>query len=67
MPRMRTWTYKQMVEVVESNGYEYSRCTGDHVIYKKQGARNTITLTKKRQINPCIARRLIKENNLVLS
>lgn len=66
MAKMRTFTYRQMVYIVERNGYEYTRCNGDHAIYKKQGAKNTITLTKKKHVNPCIARRLIKENNLVI-
>lgn len=66
MAKMQTFTYRQMVRIVEQNGYEYIRCNGDHTIYKKAGERNTITLAKKKHINPCIARRLIKENNLVI-
>lgn len=62
--KMRNYTFRQMVKIIEANGFEYVRCTGDHFIYKKEGERNTITLAKNKHVNPCIARRLIKECNL---
>ena len=62
--KMRNYTFRQMVKIIEANGFEYVRCTGDHFIYKKKGERNTITLAKNKHVNPCIARRLIKECNL---
>lgn len=62
--KMRNYTFRQMVKIVEANGFKYVRCTGDHFIYKKEGEKNTITLAKNKHVNPCIARRLIKECNL---
>lgn len=67
MCKMRQYTFRQMVQIVEDNGYHYVRCSGDHVIYKKHGERNAIVLAKKKHVNPCIARRLIKENKLIVS
>lgn len=67
MAKMRQYTFRQMVQIVEANGYSFIRCNGDHVIYKKHGAQRTIVLAKKKHVNPCIARRLIKENELFVS
>lgn len=67
MCKMRQYTFRQIVKIVEDNGYHYVRCSGDHAIYKKHGERNAIVLAKKKHVNPCIARRLIKENKLIVS
>lgn len=64
MAKMRNYTFKQMEAIVLANGYVFVRCTGSHCTYKKEGVAKTIVLSKHRDINPCIARRLIKENNL---
>lgn len=66
MAKMRQYTFREMEAIVLANGYVYIRCTGSHCTYKKEGTANTIVLARKKQINPCIARRLIKENNLVV-
>lgn len=66
MAKMRQYTYLEMNKIVKSNGYEYVRCTGDHYIYKRKDGGGTIVLAKKKHINPCIARRLIKEHNLIV-
>ena len=67
MAKMRQYTFKEMEAIVLANGYVYIRCTGSHCTYKKEGVRNTIVLAKKKHINPCIARRLIKENHLAIT
>lgn len=64
--KMRKYTFREMDAIVRYNGYVYIRCNGDHCIYKKEGAANTIVLARKKHINPCIARRIIKENNLII-
>lgn len=64
MAKMQQYTFRQMEAIVLANGYVFVRCTGSHHTYKKEGAANTIVLTKKKEINQCIARRIIKENNL---
>lgn len=66
MAKMRQYTYLEMTKIVKRNGYKYSRCTGDHCIYKREDGSGTIVLTKKKHINPCIARRIIKEHNLIV-
>lgn len=66
MAKMRQYTYLEMTKVVKRNGYKYARCTGDHCIYKREDGSGTIVLAKKKHINPCIARRLIKEHNLIV-
>ena len=66
MAKMRQYTYLEMTKIVKRNGYEYVRCTGDHCIYKREGGGGTIVLTKKKNVNPCIARRLIKEHDLIV-
>lgn len=58
------YTFREMERIVIANGYSYARTNGDHRIYRKQGAEKTIVLARKKHINPCIARRIIKENNL---
>lgn len=62
---MRQYTYVEMTKIIKRNGYTYVRSTGDHFVYKRDG-KDTIVLVKKKHINPCIARRLIKENNLII-
>ena len=67
MAKMRNYTFREMESIVLSNGYVYIRCTGSHHTYKKEGVANTIVLAKRKHVNPCIARRIIKENHLVIS
>ena len=64
MAKMLNYTFREMESIVKANGYVYIRCTGSHCVYKKEGAANTIVLAKKKHVNACIAKRLIKENKL---
>ena len=48
--------------VVEKNGFSYSRHSGDHAIYVNDNGRH-ISIPHK--LESVIARRLIKENNLI--
>lgn len=66
MAKMKQFTFREIEKIVIANGYTSVRCTGSHYIYKKEGAAKTIVLAKKKHINACIARRLIKENNLII-
>lgn len=66
MAKMEQFTLRKMEKIVVANGYEYVRCNGDHRVYKKSGAEKAIVLPRKKHVNPCIARRIIKENNLVV-
>lgn len=59
---MKQWTKKDYCKMLEKNGYHYSReGKGSHSIYTNSAG---IHITVGKTINPCIARRIIKENNL---
>ena len=64
MARMKQYTFREIESIVLDNGYKHVRSSSSHFIYKKDGAPNTIVLAKKKHVNACIAKRLIKENNL---
>jgi predicted RNA binding protein YcfA (HicA-like mRNA interferase family) len=66
MAKMKQYTFREMESIVRRNGYVYVRANGTHCVYKKDGVEKTIVLSKHRDVNACIARRLIKENNLIV-
>lgn len=59
---MRQYTSREFIKIVEFNGFYYSRHNGDHAIYVNDRGRH-ISIPKN--LECVIARRLIKENNLV--
>lgn len=54
-------TFKQFQKILKLNGYKLERTNGSHHIYKQQGKPH---ISVSRNLNPVIALRLIKENNL---
>lgn len=60
---MRQYTSREFIRIVEFNGFYYNRCKGDHTIYVNDKGRH-ISIPKN--LESVIARRLIKENNLVI-
>lgn len=58
---MKQYTNKEFIKIVLKNGFTYNRCKGDHTIYVNNKGKH-ISIPYK--LNPCIARRLIKENKL---
>ena len=58
---MKTFNSREFAELLIENGYEYTRCKGDHKIYKNK--EKTICFNW-RKLNKMVARRLIKEYNL---
>lgn len=59
---MRQYTTREFIKIVQKNGYYYSRSNGDHSIYiNEKGTHISIP----HRIACVIARRLIKENNLI--
>ena len=60
---MRQYTSKEFIKIVEFNGFYYRRHNGDHAIYVNDKGRH-ISIPKN--LECVIARRLIKENNLVI-
>lgn len=59
---MRQYTSRKFIKIVEFNGFYYNRCKGDHAIYVN-GKGKHISIPKN--LECVIARRLIKENNLI--
>lgn len=60
---MRQYTSREFIKIVESNGFHYNRCKGDHAIYINNKGRH---ISIPRNLECVIALRLIKENNLVI-
>ena len=59
---MKQWSKKEYCRMLEKNGYHYSRKgKGSHSIYTNSEG---IHITVGKTINSCIARRIVKENNL---
>lgn len=59
---MRQYTSREFIRIVKFNGFRYSRHSGDHAIYVNDKGRH---ISIPRNPECVIARRLIKENNLV--
>ena len=59
---MRQYTSREFIKIVEFNSFYYNRHNGDHIIYVNGKGRH-ISIPKN--LKSVIARRLIKENNLV--
>ena len=57
------YTYRSFIKILKNNGYVLVRKRGDHFIYKNKDG-NIISINLK--LNPMVARRLIKENELVV-
>ena len=60
---MRQYISREFIKIVEFNGFYYNRHRGDHAIYVNDKGRH-ISIPKN--LECVIARRLIKENNLVI-
>ena len=58
---MRQYTSRELITIVEFNGFYYNRYNGDHAIYVNDKGRY-ISIPKN--LESVIARRLIKENHL---
>lgn len=61
---MRQYTQREFIRIVRKNGYKYNRHNGDHAIYVNDRGKH-ISIPKK--LECVIARRLIKENELITS
>ena len=63
----KTWTSREFTKLLKRNGYEYSRCSGDHMIYKRDGRTISFNVCGKRGLNRMVAQRLIKEYGLIVA
>ena len=61
---MRQYTQREFIKICKANGFYYSRHNGDHAIYVNNEGRH-ISIPQK--LECVIARRLIKENELIIS
>ena len=59
---MRQYTSREFIKIIEFNDFYYDRHNGDHAIYVNDKGRY-ISIPKN--LECVIARRLIKENNLI--
>ena len=60
---MKQYTSREFIKIVEFNGFYYDRTRGGHSIYmNKKGVHISIP----KNLECVIARRLIKENNLII-
>lgn len=58
----KVYTSREFATLLKKNGYRYDHSTGDHNIYRKDGRH--ISFPAK-DLNRMVARRLIKEYNLI--
>lgn len=61
---MKQYAQREFIRIIRNNGFEYNRHNGGHVIYTNKLGRH-ISIPQK--LECVIARRLIKENNLVIN
>ena len=61
---MRQYTQREFIEIVVKNGFHYSRHNGDHAIYINDKGEH---ISIPHRLACVIARRLIKENNLIVN
>ena len=61
---MRQYTQREFIKICKANGFYYGRHNGDHAIYVNDEGRH-ISIPQK--LECVIARRLIKENELIIS
>ena len=61
---MRQYTSREFIRIIEKNGFYYSRNNGDHSIYVNDKGEH---ISIPHRLACVIARRLIKENNLIVN
>ena len=61
---MKQFTHREFVRVVVANSFYYDRHNGDHAIYINDKGEH---ISIPRRLACVIARRLIKENNLIVN
>lgn len=58
---LKQWTHEDFCKMIKRNGFYLKRCNGSHAIYLNDRGKH---ISVPWHLNPCIALRLIKENNL---
>lgn len=62
MCRARPYSAREFKKILTRNGYHYESCNGSHFKYVK--GNDSVVITK--DLNSMVARRLIKEHNLII-
>ena len=61
MGKVKQYDLRSMQKILRNNGYDFVRQNGSHKIYTN--GFNTIVVSLK--LNPMVAQRIVKENNLI--
>ena len=61
---MKQYTQREFIKICKANGFYYSRHNGGHAIYVNDEGRH---MSIPQKLECVIARRLIKENELIIS
>ena len=60
---MKQYSTRDFKRILQDNGYEYVRCKGDHITYRKD---NRVLVINSVKLKPIVCNRLIKEYSLVV-
>lgn len=64
---MKTYKYKEFKKILNKNGFQLDRISGDHFIYKSKNERLHISIPLRgNDIKPFYTAKLIKRFNLVV-
>lgn len=64
---MREYPVRDFIRILNKNGYEYEHNSGVHYTYSKKGCKYKVVVNHhERTVRPVIAKRLIKEGNLII-
>lgn len=66
MGRVKQWNPREFQKVLMDNGFYLARTHGSHSMWKNDNNHITISIPSVK-VNSMLARRLIKENNLIIS
>lgn len=60
---MKSYSLKEVIKVLKSNGWKIDRITGGHYIFTKQGKQNLVTVSISRKIIPIGTLKNIEKNS----
>jgi predicted RNA binding protein YcfA (HicA-like mRNA interferase family) len=64
MPALRPVHYKDLIRVLEHDGFSYDRTEGDHFIYVKAGVRRPLVIRMYREIPVFIIKNLLRTSGI---
>lgn len=60
MPKLPSLSVKEALSLIETNGFIFSRQSGSHAQYYKDGVRITIPIHNNRNLHPKIIKQILK-------